>query len=84
MSNNVPKTDGRGIISGMYVNQDHPIDRTQWLEDTFPEWGSFLNQEIENYEVPKLSFPKEADELYAKAARDAKERFDSYKKLADN
>lgn len=53
MSNNVPKTDGRGIISGMYVNQNHPIDRTQWLEDTFPEWGTFLNQEIENYEVPK-------------------------------
>lgn len=53
MAVNVPKTDGRGIISGMYVNQNHPMDRTQWLEDTFPEWGSFLNQEIENYEVPK-------------------------------
>ena len=53
MATNVPKTDGRGIISGMYVNQNHPMDRTQWLEDTFPEWGSFLNQEIENYEVPK-------------------------------
>ena len=53
MATNVPKTDGLGIISGMYVNQNHPMDRTQWLEDTFPEWGSFLNQEIENYEVPK-------------------------------
>ena len=53
MANNVPKSDGRGIISGAYVNQDHPIDRTQWLEDSFPEWGTFLNQEIESYQVPK-------------------------------
>ena len=29
MAVNVPKTDGRGIISGMYVNQNHPMDRTQ-------------------------------------------------------
>ena len=36
------------------------------------------------YASLKLSFPEKADELYAKAARDAKERFDSYKKLADN
>ena len=48
MANNVPKSDGRGIISGAYVNQDHPIGRTQWLEDSFPEWGTFLNQEIES------------------------------------
>lgn len=53
MTNQVPKTDGRGFPSGAYLNQNHPMDRTQWLEDTFPEWGSFLNQEIENYEVPK-------------------------------
>ena len=36
------------------------------------------------YASLKLSFPEKADELYAKAARDAKERFDGYKKLADN
>ena len=48
MTNQVPKTDGRGFPSGAYLNQNHPMDRTQWLEDTFPEWGSFLNQEIEN------------------------------------
>lgn len=53
MTNQVPKTDGRGFPSGAYLNQNHPMDRTQWLEDTFPEWGSFLNREIEGYEVPK-------------------------------
>jgi len=30
-----------------------------------------------------LSFPEKADELYAKAAQDAAERLDSYKKLAN-
>lgn len=42
MTNQVPKTDGRGFPSGAYLNQNHPMDRTQWLEDTFPEWGQFL------------------------------------------
>ena len=53
MAREIPKTDGRGIISGAYVNQDHPMDRTQWLEDSFPEWGTLLNKEIESYKVPK-------------------------------
>lgn len=44
MSKQVPKSDGRGIISGAYVNQDHPMDRTQWLEDAFPEWGQLPQQ----------------------------------------
>ena len=35
------------------------------------------------YASLKLSFPEKADELYAKAARDAKERLESYKTLAD-
>ena len=34
------------------------------------------------YASLKLSFPEKADELYAKAARDAKERFEGYQKLA--
>ena len=34
------------------------------------------------YASLKLSFPGKADELYAKAARDAKERLESYKNLA--
>ena len=33
--------------------------------------------------ILQLSFPEKAEELYSKAARDAKERLNSYKKLAD-
>ena len=51
--NNIPKYDGRGIISGTYVTANQDIDRQKWLEDCYPEWGTFLNQEIENFEVPK-------------------------------
>ena len=34
------------------------------------------------YASLKLSFPEKAEELYAKAARDAKERFEGYQSLA--
>ena len=50
---NIPKSDGRGTISGTYVTSNQDIDRAQWLEDCYPEWGTFLNNEIENYKVPK-------------------------------
>ncbi|HIR43948.1 MAG TPA: pyruvate-flavodoxin oxidoreductase, partial [Candidatus Ventrisoma faecale] len=35
------------------------------------------------YASLRLSFPEKADELYAKAERDAKERLESYKTLAN-
>ncbi|MDR1977961.1 MAG: MBL fold metallo-hydrolase [Synergistaceae bacterium] len=53
MAQEIVKSDGRGIIAGDYVNQNHPMDRDQWLRDSFPEWGTLLNQEIENRKVPK-------------------------------
>lgn len=53
MTRKIIKSDGRGIIAGDYVNQNHDIDRDQWLRDSFPEWGTMLNQEIENRQVPK-------------------------------
>ncbi len=53
MAREIIKTDGRGIIAGDYVNQNHDIDRDQWLRDSFPEWGTLLNKEIENRVVPK-------------------------------
>jgi L-ascorbate 6-phosphate lactonase len=53
MAQEIIKSDGRGIIAGDYVNQNHPMDRDQWLRDSFPEWGTLLNQEIENRKVPK-------------------------------
>lgn len=32
------------------------ITKQEWLEATFPEWGTWLNEEIANYEVPKDNF----------------------------
>lgn len=32
------------------------ITRESWILSTFPEWGTWLNEEIENYEVPRDSF----------------------------
>ncbi|MGI6097327.1 MAG: MBL fold metallo-hydrolase [Dethiobacteria bacterium] len=49
----IKKTDGRGIIAGDYVNVNKDLTREDWLSDCFPEWGTFLNQQIEAYEVPK-------------------------------
>lgn len=47
------RSDGRGILAGDYLNQNRDITREQWLEDCFPEWGTFLNQQIETIEIPK-------------------------------
>jgi len=49
----VERTDGRGILAGDYLNQNRTLTRQDWLEDCFPEWGTLLNQEIENLEVKK-------------------------------
>ncbi|MDR3560817.1 MAG: MBL fold metallo-hydrolase [Negativicutes bacterium] len=47
------RSDGRGILAGDYLNEDRDITREQWLEDSFPEWGTLLNQRIAAYNVPK-------------------------------
>jgi len=28
--------------------KDRPVDRLSWLQEVFPEWGTFLNEEIED------------------------------------
>ena len=40
--------DGRGILRGDYLNEDRTVTRQDWLEEVFPEWGTLLNQQIEN------------------------------------
>lgn len=45
--------DGRGLVSGTYTNNNHPVDRETWLHECFPGWGSYLNKQIQNYQVPK-------------------------------
>lgn len=51
----VEKTDGRGLLSGLYIRTNREITRDDWLREAFPEWGTFLNHEIEEYPVPKGS-----------------------------
>jgi L-ascorbate 6-phosphate lactonase len=33
--------------------KDHPIDRLTWLQEVFPTWGTYLNEEIEDTKVEK-------------------------------
>lgn len=49
----IEKTDGRGLITSAYRDTNRPMNRDIWLHEAFPEWGTFLNREIENCEVPK-------------------------------
>ena len=53
MGNEVEKTDGRGLVSGKWIRTNREMTRERWILESFPEWGTFLNQHIENYEVPK-------------------------------
>jgi len=49
--------DGRGTMQGNYLlNQDRPMDRIRWLLECFPEWGQFLNRQIEETRVPEGNF----------------------------
>jgi L-ascorbate 6-phosphate lactonase len=49
--------DGRGTMRGDYLlNQDRPMDRIRWLIECFPEWGRFLNRQIEETRVEKGSY----------------------------
>lgn len=51
MPNSDEKSDGRGILSAAYVSTNHDITRDDWLHEVFPEWGTFLNKEIDEATV---------------------------------
>lgn len=53
MVGKVIPTDGRGILAGDYLNENREMNREIWLHECFPEWGSLLNREIEETEIPK-------------------------------
>ncbi|MBM7541636.1 L-ascorbate 6-phosphate lactonase [Amphibacillus cookii] len=38
------------------MNNISEVTKEKWLKATFPEWGTWLNEEIANKEVPKNSF----------------------------
>ena len=47
-----PGNDGRGVMRTTWMQSvDRPIDRDQWLREVFPEWGTFLNNQIRDTEV---------------------------------
>lgn len=49
--------DGRGTMQGNYLlNQDRPMDRIRWAMECFPEWGQYLNREIEKTKVKKGTY----------------------------
>ena len=49
--------DGRGTMQGDYLlNKDRPMDKIRWLIECFPEWGQFLNNQIEKAKVPKGNY----------------------------
>lgn len=41
----------KGIWEGSGIGEDRPIDRKRWLDEVFPEWGLYLNRQIEQIEV---------------------------------
>lgn len=44
--------DGRGTMQGKYLlNTDRPMTRARWLLECFPEWGTFLNRQIDATQV---------------------------------
>jgi L-ascorbate 6-phosphate lactonase len=49
--------DGRGTMQGDYLlNKDRPMDRIRWALECFPEWGRFLNRQIEETQVPEGNY----------------------------
>ncbi|RNM30948.1 L-ascorbate 6-phosphate lactonase [Erysipelothrix rhusiopathiae] len=40
----------------MYMNGIHDVTKEKWLQATFPEWGTWLNEEIAQTEVLEKSF----------------------------
>jgi L-ascorbate 6-phosphate lactonase len=48
----VVKYDEMGVMDGGTIGLAREMNRDIWLREVFPEWGSFLNYEIANFEVP--------------------------------
>lgn len=52
----MPMKEDGGFMAFASLDEDKPIDRSVWLQDAFPEWGTYLNKEIENFVVEPNSF----------------------------
>jgi len=51
MSDDVVKYDERGVLDGATVGLPRKMSRDIWLKEVFPEWGTYLNYEIDQYKV---------------------------------
>jgi hypothetical protein len=47
----VVKYDEMGVMDGGTIGLPRKMTREIWLEEVFPEWGAFLNREIETFDV---------------------------------
>jgi L-ascorbate 6-phosphate lactonase len=47
----VVRYDEYGIMDGSTMGKPRKMTREIWLQEVFPEWGSYLNYEIDKYEV---------------------------------
>lgn len=46
-------SDGRGIMSGAFCNENRSITKDDWLRECFPEWGTLVNKQMEETVVPR-------------------------------
>jgi len=49
------KFEEKGLHSSISFYHNEKIDRERWLHDVFPEWGTYLNKQIENTAVAEDS-----------------------------
>ncbi|MBW1673923.1 MAG: MBL fold metallo-hydrolase, partial [Deltaproteobacteria bacterium] len=47
----IVKYDEKGIMDGSTMGKPREMNRDIWLKEVFPEWGTYLNEEIANFEV---------------------------------
>jgi L-ascorbate 6-phosphate lactonase len=47
----VVKYDEYGIMDGSTMGKPRKMTREIWLQEVFPEWGSYLNYEIDKHKV---------------------------------
>ena len=55
MANEV-RTDEFGIMISSEMLKEREMTREKWLEECFPPWGTYLNQQIENAKIPHGKF----------------------------
>lgn len=51
----VVKYDEYGIMDGGTIGLPREMTRDIWLQEVFPEWGTYLNYELETIKVPEKS-----------------------------